>query len=126
VHRRQSTDAGASQIDIRDSRILREGRVEQLQSYKDSSGGVGVCGLLEYKQEGLDAEAVAWHIKQRFPKLPIVLLSADSEMPERILWLVDEYVMKSELTEQLVPIIERAHSLTLRSDVRQQSREAAA
>jgi len=65
--------------------------------------------LLEYKQEGMDAEAVAWHIKQRFPNLPIILLSAYSEMPERILWLVDEYVMKSELPDRLVPIIERAH-----------------
>jgi two-component system, NtrC family, response regulator HydG len=71
--------------------------------------------LLEYKLEGMDAEAVAYLIKQRFPKLPIVLLSGFSEMPERILWLVDEYVMKSELPERLLPIIERAHSLALRS-----------
>ncbi len=74
--------------------------------------------LLEYKHEGLDAEAVACHIKQRFPNLPIILLSAYSEMPERILWLVDEYVMKSELSERLVPIIERAtrpHKLAPRS-----------
>ncbi|MGA3089229.1 MAG: hypothetical protein ABSD75_11490 [Terriglobales bacterium] len=67
--------------------------------------------LLEYKQEGIDAEAIACYIKQRFPNLPIVLLSAYSEMPERILWLVDEYVLKSELSERLVPIIERAHTL---------------
>src|SRR5450759_2370915 len=60
--------------------------------------------LLEYKQEGMDAQAVAWLIKQRFPNLPIILLSAYSEMPERILWLVDEYVMKSELPERLGPI----------------------
>lgn len=64
--------------------------------------------LLEYKQEGMDAEAVACHIKQRFPKLPIILVSAYCEIPERILWLVDEYVMKSELPERLVQIIERA------------------
>jgi CheY-like chemotaxis protein len=64
--------------------------------------------LLEYKQEGMDAEAIACHIKQRFPTLPIILLSAYSELPERILWLVDEYVMKSELAEGLVRIIERA------------------
>ncbi|HZW92853.1 MAG TPA: hypothetical protein VFF64_07865 [Candidatus Eremiobacteraceae bacterium] len=64
--------------------------------------------LLEYKHEGMDVEAVACHIKQRFPDLPIILLSAYCEMPERILWLVDEYVMKSELPERLVPIIERA------------------
>ena len=72
--------------------------------------------LLEYKLEGMDAEAVACHIKQRFPNLPIILLSAYSEMPERILWLVDEYVMKSELPERLVPIIERAYRPASRSD----------
>jgi CheY-like chemotaxis protein len=65
--------------------------------------------LLEYKSEGMDAEAVACHIKNRFPKLPIILLSAYSELPERILWLVDDYVMKSEMSERLVPIIERAY-----------------
>ena len=64
--------------------------------------------LLEYKTEGMDAEAVACHIKQRFPNLPIILLSAYAEMPERILWLVDEYVMKSEAPERLVGIMERA------------------
>jgi CheY-like chemotaxis protein len=63
--------------------------------------------LLEYKQEGMDSEAIACHVKQRFPNLPIILLSAYCEMPERILWLVDEYVMKSELSERLVPTIER-------------------
>jgi CheY-like chemotaxis protein len=68
-----------------------------------------VAVLLEYKQEGMDAEALACLIKQRFPSLPIILLSAYSEMPERILWLVDESVMKSELRERLVPIIERAY-----------------
>jgi CheY-like chemotaxis protein len=64
--------------------------------------------LLEYRQEGMDAEAIACHIKQQFPNLPIILLSAYCEIPERILWLVDEYVMKSELPEGLVRIIERA------------------
>jgi CheY-like chemotaxis protein len=73
--------------------------------------------LLEYKREGVHTEAVACHIKQRFPNLPIILLSAYSEMPERILWLVDEYLMKSELPERLVPTIERAHRLAPRSNV---------
>ena len=82
--------------------------------------------LLEYKQEGMDAEAVACHIKQRFPNLPIILLSAYSDMPERILWLVDDYVMKSELTERLVPLIERTHRVGPHSDKRLQRKEAAA
>lgn len=63
--------------------------------------------LLEYKQEGIDAEAVGCHIKQRFPNLPIILVSAYAEMPERILWLVDEYVMKSALPDGLVEVLKR-------------------
>jgi CheY-like chemotaxis protein len=85
--------------------------------------------LLEYKQEGMDAEAVACHIKQRFPKLPIILLSAYSEMSERILWLVNEYVMKSEPPERLVQIIERVthpYRLAPRSSERCQCSGAAA
>jgi CheY-like chemotaxis protein len=82
--------------------------------------------LLEYKLEGMDAEAVAFRVKQRFPESPIILLSAYSEMPDRILWLVDEYVMKSELPERLVPIIERTCRLGPRSDQRRQRSGAAA
>jgi DNA-binding NtrC family response regulator len=63
--------------------------------------------LLEYKLEGMDAEAVAFHLKRRFPHLPIILLSAFSDIPERVLWLVDEYVMKSEPLEGLLRAIER-------------------
>ena len=85
-----------------------------------------VAVLLEYKQEGMDAEALACLIKQRFPDLPIILLSAYSEMPERILWLVDEYVMKSELPERLVPIIERACRRAPRSEEGRQRSETAA
>ncbi len=66
--------------------------------------------LLEFKTEGLDAEAVAYHLKLHFPGMPIILLSAYACTPERVLWLVDEYVMRSELEERLVPAIERATS----------------
>jgi DNA-binding NtrC family response regulator len=85
-----------------------------------------VAVLLEYKQEGMDAEALACLIKRRFPNLPIILLSAYSEMPERILWLVDEYVMKSERPERLVPIIERAYRLAPGSEEGRQRSGAAA
>jgi DNA-binding NarL/FixJ family response regulator len=63
--------------------------------------------LIEYKSEGIDAEAIALHIRQRFPKQPIILLSAYHDLPEEILWLVDEYVMRSEPLEKLVQVIER-------------------
>lgn len=57
----------------------------------------------------LDAEAVAWHVKLRFPNLPIILRSAYSGMPERILgwWMITCW--KSELPEPLPPIMERTH-----------------
>ena len=62
--------------------------------------------LVEYKSEGMDAEAVAFQIKRRFPNQPIILLSAYSDVPERILWLVDEYVMRSEPLERLAQVID--------------------
>jgi CheY-like chemotaxis protein len=82
--------------------------------------------LLEYKMDGMDAEAMAYHIKQRFPSLPIILLSAYSQMPQRILWLVDEYVMKSELPDRLLPIIARVtHSAKFAPGSNQRYRRSA-
>jgi CheY-like chemotaxis protein len=81
--------------------------------------------LLEYKQEGMDAEGIACHIKQRFPNLPIILLSAYSDMPQRILWLVDDYVMKGEMPERLISALKRARRLGPRSDEGNSRRQAA-
>ena len=74
--------------------------------------------LLEYRQEGMDAEAIAYQIKQRFPDLPIILLSAYVHMPERVLWFVDEYVMKSELPEGLARAVEHVTRPTNSDKVR--------
>jgi CheY-like chemotaxis protein len=63
--------------------------------------------LVDYKLEGLDAEAVALHLKRRFPEIPLILLSAFSDLPERILWLFDEYVMKSGPPEEIAAIVNR-------------------
>jgi len=81
--------------------------------------------LLEYKQQGIDAEAVACQIRRRFPNIPIVLLSAYFEMPEPILWLVDAYVMKSELPEELVRVIEKVTRPTNTEAVRASQMAAA-
>jgi two-component system, NtrC family, response regulator AtoC len=70
--------------------------------------------LLEYKTEGMDAENVASRIKLHFPDVPIILLSAHADTPKRMLWSVDEYVIKSELAERLIPAIER---VTRRSEI---------
>ncbi len=61
--------------------------------------------LVEYKSEGMDAEAIAFQIKRRFPTQPVILLSAYSDMPGRILWLVDDYVLRSEPVERLAEVI---------------------
>ncbi len=66
--------------------------------------------LLEYKLEGMDAEAVAFHIKQRFPATPAILLSAFDDLPERVLWLVDDYVMKSEPLDRIAEVVKRVAS----------------
>lgn len=53
--------------------------------------------LVEYELEGIDAEAVALHVKQKLPNQPIILLSAHPEIPDRTLWLVDDYLLYSQL-----------------------------
>jgi CheY-like chemotaxis protein len=63
--------------------------------------------LLDYKQEGLDAQAVASHIKQRFPNIRVILLSAYTDLPQGMLRIVDEYVTKTEPVERLREVIER-------------------
>jgi len=84
MHRRSSTGAGASQGDSRSHgycvKIASSGYAALKMLGESSVAAI----LLEYKHEGMDVEAVACHIKQRFPNLPIILLSAYYEMPERI------------------------------------------
>ena len=63
--------------------------------------------ILEYKSGGMDAEAMAWLIKRDFPQQRVILLSAYSDVPERVLWLVDDYVMRSEPLDGLLHVIER-------------------
>lgn len=82
--------------------------------------------LLEYKTEGMDAEAVASHVKLRFPSTPIILLSAYACIPERILWIVDEYVMRSELSERLIPAIERVISRSQADEIHKPASRASA
>jgi CheY-like chemotaxis protein len=97
---------------------VRKARLETLgysaETATSASTAIALLGrtavdvvLVEYRLEGMDAEAVAFHIKRRFPTQPIILLSAYSDVPERVLWLVDEYVMRSEPLERLAQVIER-------------------
>jgi hypothetical protein len=108
VHRRLPTCPEPSQSDFRNSRLLRPDRVEQPRRHEDSRGKIRGCGSTGYNLEGKTPKRSSGHIRQRFPNPPIILFSACCDMPERILWLEDEYVMKSELQERLVGIMERA------------------
>ncbi len=95
---------------------VRKSKLESLGYFvimaSNASGAIAVLArmtvaavLVEYKMEGMDAEAVALQIKRRFPHQPVVLLSAYSDMPERILWLVDQYVLRSVSLEELGDVI---------------------
>ena len=69
-------------------------------------GRVGGCGLLIQRgRHGRRSPCVS--DQPKFPSLPIILLSAYVDMPERILWLVDDDMMKSELPDGLFGVIER-------------------
>jgi hypothetical protein len=58
----------------------------------------------------MDTEAVALHLKRRFPTQPIILLSAFADPPERDLWSVDDYVMRSEPMERVMQLARRMAS----------------
>lgn len=75
--------------------------------------------LLEYESEALDTEDLACQLKQCFPNTPIILLSAYASTPERILWLVDDYVMRSEISERLLPTVDRGACQPRASELRQ-------
>jgi hypothetical protein len=100
--------AGASQGDFRISWLSRQDRVEQLHGDEDVGRNIIGCGSTGVQRGGHRRGSRSLPVKQRFPNLPIILLSAYGEMPERILWLVDDYVMNSELPEGLVRVVERA------------------
>ena len=50
--------------------------------------------LLNYHTE-LTSETLAVVLKERYPRTPIILDSCPSEVPEALLWLVDDYVLKA-------------------------------
>ena len=107
VHRRLSIRLGASQRDSGISRLLRQDRVERLHGREDVGGNVGGrrSSGVQAGRHGRGSRSLPYQATVSQP--PIILLSVYCEMPERILWLVDEYVMKSEPPERLMPIVGR-------------------
>ena len=68
--------------------------------------------LLDYHMPEMRGDAVAACMKASQPDIPIVLLSADDELPESVLELVDVFVSKSKSPSNLLQIVE--HLLYLR------------
>ena len=68
--------------------------------------------LLDYHMPEMRGDVVAACMKASQPDIPIVLLSADDELPESVLELVDVFVSKSESPANLLQIVE--HLLDLR------------
>jgi CheY-like chemotaxis protein len=68
--------------------------------------------LLDYHMPEMRGDVVAECMKVSQPDVPIVLLSADDELPESVLELVDVFVSKSESPSNLLQIVE--HLLDLR------------
>ena len=62
--------------------------------------------LIDCGSEGLDYEALTFDIKERFPQQLVVLLATCPDIPERLLWLADDYVMRGEPLQRLAQVIE--------------------
>jgi CheY-like chemotaxis protein len=68
--------------------------------------------LLDYHMPEMRGDVVAECMKASQPEIPIVLLSADDELPESVLGSVDVFVSKSEPPANLLQTVE--HLLALR------------
>ena len=57
--------------------------------------------------EGIDGEAVATQIRRKHPSLPIILLSGyASQIPDRLLRMVDAFLVRGQPAEALFMTLE--------------------
>ena len=61
--------------------------------------------LLDYHMPEMSGDVVAACMKASQPEIPIVLLSADDELPESVLELIDVFVSKSESPANLRTVL---------------------
>lgn len=65
--------------------------------------------VLDYKMPGMDGAEVAAAIKQKWPSLPIVMLSGyPHDIPDEVLSLVSSFVMKGGSPDQLLLVLKDA------------------
>ncbi len=62
--------------------------------------------VLDYRMPEMFGDAVAAWMKQRKPEIPIMLLSADDEMPEELSDEVDMFCSKRQLPSEFVAALQ--------------------
>lgn len=63
--------------------------------------------VLEHKSEGMDAQAVAFHVRHKDPKLPIIVISAFVGSRAQAQEWADVFVLKGTHLRELADIIRR-------------------
>jgi len=63
--------------------------------------------ILDYHMPEMNGHEVATEIKRIRPKLPIVMVSSDNQIPEHVLKEVDAFVPKGKAHARLLPVLIR-------------------
>jgi CheY-like chemotaxis protein len=80
--------------------------------------------ILDYLMPGMAGDKVAEELKDRYPQLPLVLMSAVAQLPVGLLKRVDAYIQKGQDPEVLLATIEKIlvsanHASTVQAGSRQ-------
>jgi CheY-like chemotaxis protein len=62
--------------------------------------------ILDYAMPGMDGHEVAQRMKRLKPDMPILMLSAFLQLPDEVLMIVDQWIMKGEPTPLLLEAVE--------------------
>jgi len=65
--------------------------------------------IVDYLMPDMNVEEVAVGMRQLRPQAPIIMLSAEADVPEQALRLVDAFIDKDRLASQLLPAIAQLH-----------------
>ena len=65
--------------------------------------------IVDYLMPDMNGEEVAVGMRQLRPQAPIIMLSAEADVPEQALRLVDAFIDKDRLASQLLPAIAQLH-----------------
>jgi len=67
--------------------------------------------LLDYHMPEMNGDVVAERMKAARPHIPVLMLSADEDVPESTLQSVDAFVSKNESPASLIEVVEHALEL---------------